>query len=187
MMHISSLPGKYGIGTMGKEAYDFVGWLSDSAQTYWQILPTGPLGFGSSPYSSCSAFAGNPLFIDLEQVAKDGYLTDEEVMAAEWTGDRTNVDYDAVKESRKKLFECMFERFRERIPEDFQAFCEENAMWLDDFAFYKAICDETDDLPLAKWEKGLRSRRPAAMEKWRARCEPRILMYKMQQYFFFTQ
>ena len=74
-MHISSLPGDYGIGNLGREAYDFVDWLEEGGQTYWQILPMGPVGFGDSPYSSYSTFAGNPLFIDPDQVAEAGYLT----------------------------------------------------------------------------------------------------------------
>lgn len=187
LMHITSLPGQYGIGTLGKEARNFVGWLVDAGQTYWQILPVGPTGFGASPYSSCSAFAGNPNLIDFDQVIEDGYLEEADVEDIFWGDDPTKVDYEAVEKGRNIVFDRMAERFSQNIPEDFEVFCQENEHWLEDYALYMAIWAANEFLPLYRWPKDILHRRPKAMEKWRGECADEILKIKMEQYFFFRQ
>ena len=100
LMPISSLPGGYGIGSMGKPAHDFVDFLAKAGQTIWQILPVGPTGYADSPYQSCSAFAGNPYFIDLDLLAADGLLTKKDYAAINWGGDAAHVDYGTLYEQR---------------------------------------------------------------------------------------
>ena len=104
LLAISSLPSPYGIGCFSKEAYHFVDWLKEAGQTYWQILPLNPTGYGASPYQSFSSFAGNPFFIDFELVCRWGYLKKEDYQNVFWGADETQVDYQAVEFGRKKVF-----------------------------------------------------------------------------------
>ena len=105
LMHISSLPGDFGIGTFGKEAYKFIDFLKKSAQTYWQILPIGPTSYGDSPYQSFSTFAGNPYFIDLHILVQQGYLSDSDLDNIIWGEDKTSVDYGKLYVNRRIIFE----------------------------------------------------------------------------------
>ena len=98
LMPMSSLPSRYGIGTMGREAFRFIDFLAAAAQKYWQLLPLGPTGYGDSPYSSCSSFAGNPYLIDLELLIEDGLLTAAEANAVDWGGDPEKTDYGRLYE-----------------------------------------------------------------------------------------
>ena len=103
LMPVSSLPSPYGIGTFGSAAYDFVDFLKKARQKYWQVLPVGPTSYGDSPYQSFSAFAGNPYFIDLDTLVKEGLLTQEEINACYWGEDPAQVAYDAVFCSRREV------------------------------------------------------------------------------------
>ena len=132
LLHISSLPGDYGIGTLGKEAYRFVDFLRQAGQTYWQILPVCPVGKGNSPYHSFSSFAGNAAFIDPADLHRLGYVTDDELAASKLGGNPERVDFDAVNASRNTLFTAALPRFLAAPPDDFEEFCRENADWLDD-------------------------------------------------------
>ena len=108
LMPIFSLPSKYGIGTFGKAAYQFIDFLKKSGQTYWQILPTGVTGFGDSPYQSVSAFAGNPYFIDLDLLIDDGYIKKADIEALEWGEDYSKVDYEAIFNSKYKILRIAY-------------------------------------------------------------------------------
>ena len=112
LMPIFSLPSKYGIGTFGKAAYQFIDFLKKSGQTYWQILPTGVTGFGDSPYQSVSAFAGNPYFIDLDLLIDDGYIKKADIEALEWGEDYSKVDYEAIFYSKYKILRIAYESFK---------------------------------------------------------------------------
>ena len=142
LLPITSLPSKYGIGTVGKAAYEFVDFLKKSGQTYWQILPAGPTGYGDSPYQSFSTYAGNPYFIDLEILVSEGLLLEKECDAADLGDNAQYVDYEKQYFVRYPLLKKAFERFvaahgQER--EEYVAFCKENAYWLDDYAIYMAV------------------------------------------------
>ena len=133
-MHISSLPGESGIGTLGNEAYKFIDFLKEAGQTYWQILPVCPTGYGDSPYQSFSTFAGNPYFIDLKLLEEEGLLENKDYSELSWGQDPMYVDFGAVYEGRIKVFEKVQSAFAKNIPDDFNAFCKENSFWLEDYA-----------------------------------------------------
>ncbi|MBQ1590116.1 MAG: 4-alpha-glucanotransferase, partial [Oscillospiraceae bacterium] len=112
LLHVSSLPTKYGVGTLGKEAFDFLDFLKQAGQTYWQILPIGPTSYGDSPYQSCSVYAGNPYFVDLETLLDQGLLEPRDLADyPELTGDR--VDYGALYAFRLPLLERAYDRGKE--------------------------------------------------------------------------
>ncbi len=186
LMHISSLPGDFGIGTLGDEAFRFVDFLRQAGQTYWQILPVCPVGLGNSPYQSFSSFAGNTLLIDPVRLAQDGYLTDDELAALKNNTDPARVDFDAVKQTREEMFSTVQPRFFDDPPADFVAFCRDNADWLDDYALFMAIHEQTGR-PLGDWEPAIRTRRPQALAAWRVTAADRVAYHQMVQYFFYRQ
>ena len=187
LMHISSLPGETGIGTLGDHAYAFVEYLKRAGQRYWQILPLGPTGFGDSPYQSASTFAGNPLLIDLPSLERDGFLQREEYALEHWGDDAAQVDFDRVTTGRSVVFERVFLRFRQAVPMEFEHFCQDNAFWLDDYALFMAIKDAHRGAPLWEWEEDIRTRQPQAMERWQQACADRVEYHRMLQYFFYKQ
>lgn len=187
LMHVSSLPGEFGIGTFGKNAYRFVDFLKNSSQTYWQILPVGPTGYGDSPYQSFSTFAGNPYFIDLEILVRQGYLENSDFENINWGNDAASVDYGKLYKNRPLVFEKAQEKFQKNIPSDFNDFCKENDFWLEDYALFMAIKDAHDGIAFDKWEDSLRRREKSALKKWSQKCAEKIFYYKMLQYLFFKQ
>ena len=124
LLPISSLPNKYGIGCFSKEAYEFVDFLEQSKQTYWQILPIGPTSYGDSPYQSFSTYAGNPYFIDLAELIEQGLLTEEECDEVDFGKDDTSVDYEKLYLGRFTLLRKAFEPSRIEENEDYIKFCE---------------------------------------------------------------
>ncbi|MBQ8497004.1 MAG: 4-alpha-glucanotransferase [Clostridia bacterium] len=187
LMPIFSLPSPYGIGTLGKSAYDFVDFLKKAGQSYWQILPLGPTTFGDSPYQAYSTFAGNPYFIDLETLCKDGYLTKAECDAIDFGKDPTDIDYEKLYQGRLKLMRIAQTRFFANIPADYDEFCKKNAFWLKDYALFMAIKYENKGASFDRWEEGLRLRKRADMMKASRRLKSEIDLWKMQQYLFFKQ
>ncbi len=111
IMHISSLPSPYGIGTLGEAAFDFADFLAASGQKYWQVLPVGPTGYGDSPYQCFSSFAGNPYFLDLDKLREDGLLTRAEIESVDWGTDEQRVDFGKIYNGRFPLLEKAFSRF----------------------------------------------------------------------------
>ena len=187
---ISSLPSRYGIGCLSKEAYEFVDFLSDAGQSYWQILPIGPTGFGDSPYQSFSTFAGNPYFICLETLAKEGLLTEAECAQFDFGSNPERVDYGALYNSRFKALRIAYERFTEQGGQDqkeYQAFLEENGYWLKDFALFRAIKNSRDGQDWTNWDADLRSRKKEALEAARGELQDEILFFYFQQYEFNRQ
>ena len=156
LMPIFSLPSKYGIGTLGKEAYNFVDFLNKAGQTYWQILPLGITGFGDSPYQSVSSYAGNPYFIDLELLIEDGYLTKNDVESLEWGKDSGKIDYELMYQNRYNVLRTAFSNFKNNIPKDYFKFCEENAWWLDNYSLYAAIKQNQNYASFDCWEEELK-------------------------------
>ena len=187
LMHISSLPGNTGIGTLGKPAYDFVDFLKKSSQTYWQILPICPTSYGDSPYQSFSTFAGNPYFIDFELLVGQDFLQKKDYENISWGSDETQVDYGLLYEQRHKLFSIIQKNFEKNTPADFESFCKENAFWLDNYSLFMAIKDAHNGVSFLEWEKEIINREEQSLKKWTEKCSDRINYYKILQYLFFAQ
>lgn len=191
LMPIASLPSKYGIGTFSKEAYEFVDFLHDAGQKLWQILPLGPTGYGDSPYQSFSTFAGNPYYIDLENLIERGYLKTSECKACDFGDNPEYVDYEKMYLARFSLLRKAFKRaFTEQGLNDsteYKAFVEKNAYWLEDYALYMAVKNEFGGKSWAEWDEGIRLRRKEALTKYKKNCAEEIAFYRFQQYLFSTQ
>ena len=185
LMHITSLPGPYGIGTFGKHAFAFVDFLEKAGQTHWQLLPLNPTGYGDSPYQSCSSFAGNPYLIDLELLQLEGLLLPGETEALLWSEQPDRVDYGLQYKNRLKLLELAYRRFSDR--EALDSFCNENSMWLPDFALYMALKDRFGGTPWYRWDEGLRCRDADAIWQARQTMGDRIRFYCFVQYLFYKQ
>ena len=153
LMHITSLPGRYGVGTMGQEAREFVDFLKKAGQSYWQILPLTPTGFGDSPYQSCSTFAGNHYLIDLDTLVEEGLLTGKDLEGIRWNITEDKADFGLLYNSRLKVLRAAYGRF---TPDDaYKAFCDENSSWLPDFALFMALKDKFGGKPWYQWEEKL--------------------------------
>ena len=187
LMHISSLPSPYGIGTMGKEARKFADFLEKAGQKYWQILPICPTSYGDSPYQSFSSFAGNPYFIDLETLCKEKLLKKSECESFPWGENPHYVDYGVMYQSRYQLLRLAFNRFKKDIPDEFYTFCKKEAEWLEEYALFMALKDAHGGVAWFEWEDELRLRKPEALEAARREYADNILFYKMLQYLFYKQ
>ena len=187
LMHISSLPGNTGIGTLGKYAYQFVDYLKKYGQTYWQMLPICPTSYGDSPYQSFSTFAGNPYFIDFEKLEADGLLSRSDWENVNWGDNKNYVDYGLLYVERHKVFAKIQENFNKNIPADFEKYCAENSFWLDDYALFMAIKDAHNGASFSTWESDIKVRQPGAVVNWSERCEKRVQYYKILQYLFYKQ
>ena len=187
LFHISSLPSKTGIGTLGAEAFAFIDWLKKYGQTYWQVLPVGPTGYGDSPYQSFSTFAGNPYFIDPETLAEEGYLDRADFEGENWGDNPRYVDFGLMYQNRQKLFAKLHENFKKNVPADYADFCKENKDWLDDYALFMAVKDAHGGAAFVSWEADIRQKQKDAAKAWTKKCADRIEYYKMLQYFFFRQ
>lgn len=187
LMPIFSLPSKYGIGTLGREAYRFVDFLEKSGQSYWQILPIGPTGFGDSPYQSFSVFAGNPYFIDLDMLCEKKLLDPKTLEAADCGKDPGRVDYESLYRSRFALFRTAYEQFKISPPREFDIFCRYHAGWLEDYALFMAIKDSFDGCSFDRWPDPLKFREADALHAAKERLKDEIGCYKMQQFLFDRQ
>ncbi|MDO4304944.1 MAG: 4-alpha-glucanotransferase [Bacillota bacterium] len=187
LLPISSIPSAYGIGAFSKEAYEFVDFLKEAGQTYWQILPLGPTGYGDSPYQSFSTFAGNPYYIDLEELIGAGYLTKAQCEKCDWGENEEYVDYEKIYKSRFKVLRVAFENSQIEKNGDFQSFVEENSYWLEDYALYMAVKDSQGGISWSKWDEDIRLRKEKALISYRKQLKNEILFYKFQQYLFVKQ
>ena len=163
LMHITSLPGPYGIGTMGKEAYAFVDFLWKAGQSDWQILPLTPTGYGDSPYQSFSACAGNHYLIDLDTLAAEGLLKKKEIRDIPWGDNPQRVNFGAMYAHRMGVLKLACQRFRPDA--DYAAFVEENADWLPDYALFMALKERFGGAPWLDWPEPLRLHEPEALEE----------------------
>ena len=189
LMHISSLPGQYGIGSFGQSAYDFVDFLVRTKQRYWQILPLGTTSYGDSPYQSFSAFAGNTHFIDFDLLIEQGLLTEADLKGVDFGQDPTQVDYAKVFEQRRPLLEKAVANFlKSSDQKEFQEFCEANASWLELFAEYMAIKEHFDLKAWTEWpDAAIRAREPKALAKYREELADKLTYHRVTQFFFFQQ
>ena len=184
LMPITSLPSKYGIGCFSKEAYDFIDGLVKAHQSYWQILPLGPTSFGDSPYQSFSTFAGNPYFIDLEELIEEGLLSKEECDECDFGDDDRNVDYGKVYESRFGLLWSAFENFNVDT-EDYKEFVKDNSEWLEDYSLYMAVKDSYEGEMWTDWDEDIKLREPEAIERYKEELSDDIEFYNFIQHVFF--
>lgn len=189
LAHVTSLPSPHGVGTMGKAAYDFVDFLADARQTYWQVLPLGHTGFGDSPYQCFSAAAGNPYLIDLDLLVEDGLLTAAEVRAGDFEASPDEADFEQLADTRWPLFRKAYRRADDALRARIAAFREENAAWLPDYALFMALKEEKyHNMPVYLWpDKAVRDRKPAALEKAAAELRDEIDFRIFLQYVFFQQ
>ncbi len=185
LMHITSLPGPYGVGTMGKQAFAFVDFLKQAGQSMWQILPLTPTGYGDSPYQSCSSFAGNHYLIDLEALIEEGLLKKEEVEPIDWCWKETKADFGRLYNNRLKVLRIAYSRFQGG--NDFELFLEDNAAWLPDFAMFMALKAKNGGSPWYTWEPGVKMRYPEAMDAMRHELAEEIRFYCFVQYLFNKQ
>ena len=190
LMPVSSIPSRYGMGTFGRESYEFVDFLKKAGQKLWQILPLGPVGYGASPYQSFSTFAGNPYYIDLEFLIEDGYLTREECDACDFGDHENYIDYEKMYLHRFPLLRKAWERAVKKgleTKKDYVAFLKKSMNWLDDYALYMALKDAFPGKCFIEWERDIRLREPLAMAKYRRELADEIRFYQFQQYLFDKQ
>ena len=183
LMHISSLPGPYGVGAMGKHARAFVDFLADAGQRCWQILPLSPTGFGDSPYQSCSTFAGNHYLIDLDLLVEEGLLEQAELDSIKWCRKETKADFGLQYQHRLKVLRKAFSRHGET--EEFARFRAVNDSWLPDYAAYMALKDQFGGKPWYQWPEDVKNRKDGT-GFYDAKTED-IQFYCFTQYLFFKQ
>ena len=187
LMHISSLPSPYGIGTLGKAAYAFADFLSDAGQSYWQMLPLGPTGYGDSPYQCASAYAGNPYLIDLDLLIEDGLLDADAVRALDWGSDAQRVDYGRIFQNRRGILYQAFLRGRERDTAAVRAFREEQAGWLEGYALFCAVKEHFGLRPFNEWDDDIRLHTEAGIERFSRMLSEQVDYHVYVQYLFFKQ
>lgn len=186
MLHPTSLPSRYGIGDLGQEAYDFVDFLVRSGQKYWQILPLNPPGYGESPYSSFSAFAGNPLLISIDRLVGDGLLQKQDIDGLAFDEDK--VQFNEVRAYKQELYRKAYQRFKILDnSREIRDFIEKNRYWLDDYSFYSALKDHFGGISWNKWERTIAFREKKAVEHYRQLLADEIKYHKFLQYIFWKQ
>ena len=182
LMPVSSLPGPYGIGSFGKQAYAFVDFLAGAGQQIWQILPLSPTGYGDSPYQSCSAFAINPYFIDLDTLRDEGLLEEEEYGTIDWGEEPNAVDYGALYTGRFSVLRLAYNRFKAWLPDDYYTFCFWNEDWLEDYALYMTAKGLNKMKAYPEWPAALRTRQPRALEQLREENADELGFWRFLQY-----
>ena len=190
LLHITSLPSPYGIGDLGPGAYRFANFLTETNQSFWQILPLSMTctDYGNSPYSSFSAFAGNPLLISPELMMEDGMLLKSDI-EGQPAFPNEKVNYNYVTKYKDKILGIAFEKNKERLKKnhEFERFCSENSYWLDDYAMFIALKKHFKGVEWSKWPEDLRDRRKGAIKEWGKKLRVMISKKKFFQYIFFKQ
>jgi len=189
LLHPTSLPGKFGIGDLGNEAYKFIDFLKEAGQTLWQTFPLGPTGYGDSPYQCFSAFAGNPLLVSPEKLMQDGFLSEEDLNNPPQS-DPKKIDYGQAIDYKKSILKNAFENFKSNsngLEKEFEKFCEDHSGWLDDFSLFVACKDHHDGAVWSSWEKGLVQREQRVLEEWREKLSDEIQYQNFVQFYFFRQ
>ena len=185
LMHITSLPGAYGIGTMGKRAYEFVDFLEAAGQSYWQILPLNPTGFGDSPYQAFSACAGNHYLIDLDFLVEEGLLNKAELDALSWGADPERVDFGLMYNQRNAVLKLAFSRFTPNA--EYFAFVEENKEWLEDYAIFMALKQSFGGATWLTWPEDLLRHDADALAQKREELKDAVQLQYFLQFQFDRQ
>ena len=187
LLPITSLPSRYGIGCFSQSAYDFIDWLKEAGQSYWQILPLGPTSYGDSPYQSFSTFAGNPYFISLEALVKEGVLHQEECDAIDFGEQADTVDYEKLYKNRYTLLYKAYQRSWITENHDYQHFVRKNKWWLSDYALFMAIKEQYDNVSWSSWPEDIRLRESSAMEEYYKELYPYVEFHQYLQFKFHEQ
>lgn len=187
LMPVSSLPSKYGIGTLGKAAYDFVDDLVRAGQKYWQVLPIGPTSFGDSPYQSFSTYAGNPYFIDLDLLIEEGLLQRQEVEMIRWYEKEDQVSYELLWEYRYSVLKAAFERSDHEKTKEYRDFMEREKDWISSYSLYMACKEHFGNREWLSWKKNIRDRKMEALISYQVMLEKEIRFWEFVQYKFWQQ
>ncbi|NLK94101.1 MAG: 4-alpha-glucanotransferase [Clostridiales bacterium] len=187
IMHISSLPGKYGIGTLGEEAYKFVDFLVESGQKYWQVLPLNQTSYGDSPYQSCSAFSGNPYFVDLDMLKDEGLLDEEDYLSVDFGDDEEYVDYSKIFKNKLPVLRIAYNNSKGYYTEEIAEFIKEEKKWIEDYGLFMAIKTESGGKSLKDWSLELKERKKESLDKYKEELEDEINFWIFIQYLFFKQ
>jgi len=187
LLHISSLPGAYGIGDFGEGAYAFIDFLAAAGQSYWQILPLGLTGEGDSPYQSFSAFAGNPYFIDLKVLVDKGFLKKKEIRKANFPSDKEFIDYETLYHVKMALLKKAYKRSRDTLIQAVMAFAEKERYWLEDFALFMALKEWHGGQMWRHWQDAYKWRDREAINTFRRDHQEALEFWYFTQYLFFTQ
>ncbi len=189
LLPVASLPGAYGIGTLGRPAFRFIDFLQKAGQSVWQILPLSPTGFGDSPYQSCSAFAGNPYFISPDILRAEGLLTKAECEAEAklYEANRRAVDYGRLYKTRFALLRAAFARFSKWYPDDYYHFCYEQGWWLEDYALFMTAKGLAGGASYLEWPEARRLHKKEAIDALYAGHESEVHFWKFLQYEFSRQ
>ncbi len=187
LLHPTSLPGKFGIGDLGPEAYNFVNFLESAGQNIWQVFPLGPTGYGDSPYQCFSAFAGNPLLISPDKLKDDGLLAEADLQNIPQF-DPHKIEFGKVINYKYSLLQKAYINFKSnKATEEFDSFCSDNADWLDDYALFMALKDFHGGRAWNSWNKDLIKRKPKILKEWATKLEDDISYRKFIQFTFFRQ
>lgn len=190
LLHPTSLPGPWGIGDLGPEAYHFVDFLNSARQSWWQLLPLGPTGYGNSPYMCFSAFAGNPLLISPEQLVEDGLL-EPKALSRPPSFPSDHVHYSVVIKKKRQLLQQAYQKFQADASathrQDFLVFREKHASWLEDYALFMALKETHKGQAWTKWEEDLILRKPTVLQRRSRQLRERMNFHRYAQYLFFQQ
>ena len=198
LLHPTSLPGKHGMGDLGKEAFEFIDFLENSGQTLWQVLPLGPTGYGDSPYASFSTHGGNPFIISPELLIEQGYLNKTD-LDDEPVFDESKIDFGKLIPWKKNLLNKAAIAFQKRSgnDRDFKHFCREEAHWLDEYSIFMAVKEHFDEKARNEgvdgamwsnyWDRDIALKEPKALKKWREKLHLPIEINRILQFFFFQQ
>lgn len=187
LMHISSLPGEYGIGKLGKPAYEFADFLKKSKQKYWQILPVSPTSYGDSPYQSFSVYAGNPYFIDFEILEEQGLLNAEDYKDINWGDDSQAVDYSLLYENVFQVLKIAYKNFIKKTEIEYADFLKEQAHWIDNYGLFMALKFAHGGKAWTEWEEPLKMFDDLAIEKARKDYVEEIDFWRFVQYKYYEQ
>ena len=189
ILHPTSLPGRFGIGSLGAEAFEFVDFLADAGQSVWQILPLGPTGYGDSPYSAFSAFAGNPLLICLERLVETGDLNPEDIEGISLPEGKAN--YGFVHGFKERLLHQAAHRFQSTASSErrtaFEDFCAHQGYWVNDYSLFRVLRSHFDEKSWNLWPRDIRKREEKTLRNWEGKLDDAIYYHKYAQFIFFEQ